>query len=192
MEIRLKGNALPCVAIGRIKAGLAVKLCGVAATSIHPDVTQGCRIPDVINDPQAKYVVGFRVYNEVPPIYESLPTLDIGTTMSGTTGYPASVPYVLRDFIASSSNLPASVTLRMTSPRLQEEQFIESGSLCLAYDNGIYMVTSGCYEGSSFVPGDIIGAAANGAWRVTDHTTSGRIGTVWEWQSGELTIKTGY
>lgn len=187
MEIKLQGTAIPCVAQEDIKAGLAVKLVPAVGKSI-PDVVQGAALPTADNDTAAKFVAAFRVYNEKPPLYEGLPTLD---ETSNTTAQP----YTLREFVAGSENLPADVKLRMVAPRLKTpEQTILSGALMLAYDEGIYTVTSGCYYGSSFNVGDSISVKGTGADKGKWYSgAGGKVGVVFEFNStkGELTIKTG-
>ncbi len=185
MEIKLQGTVIPCVAQQAIVAGRAIKLVPAInpSTKSSPDVVQGADYPTSDNDAEARYVAAFRVYNEVPPLYESLPTLDVG----GSTQ-----PYTLREFVAGSENLPASVTLRMVAPRLKTpEETIPSGALMLAYDDGIYTVTSGGYYGSTFAVGDKISVkGTTGKWY---NGSGGRVATVFEFNStkGELTIKTG-
>jgi len=188
MEIKLQGTALPCVAQEDIKAGLAVKLTPALGKS-SPDVVQGAVLPMADNDQDAHFIAAFRVYNEKPPIYENLPTLD-------ETGNPVSQAYTLRQYPEGQENLPADVKLRMVAPRLKSpEQTILSGALMLAYDDGIYTVTSGCYYGTTgYAVGDdisVLGTGANrGKWYESD---DGKVGIVWEFNSskGELTIKTG-
>jgi hypothetical protein len=187
MEIRLQGTAIPCVAQQDIMAGRAVKLVPAVGKS-NPDVVIGAAYPSADEDPEAKYVAQFRVYNEKPPIYEDLPTLD---TSGNTTG----VPYILREWgTAGASNLPADVKLRMVVPRLQIEQTIPSGALMLAYDEGIYTVTTNCFVDHAFVVGDKVsvnGSGANaGKWQ--EFSAAGRVGTVLEYDSTlkNLTIKT--
>jgi hypothetical protein len=185
MEIRLQGTAIACVAQEDIKAGLAVKL-GAAAGKSLPDVIIGASLPTADDDIDAKYVAAFRVYNEPTPIYESLPTLD---TDGNTTG----VPYTVREWPQGVENLPATIKLRMVPPRLKTpEETILSGAMMLAYDEGIYTVTSGCYYGASFITGQAIsvkGSAENGKWYQDD---GGKVAEVFEFNStkGELTIKT--
>ena len=187
MEIKLQGTAIPCYAQMAIKAGLAVKLTAAAGKS-NPDVLVGAVLPFADNDTTAKYVAAFRVYNEKPPLYEALPTLD-------ETGNSTSQPYTLREYPAGQENLPADVSLRMVAPRLKSpEQTILSGALMLAYDNGIYTVTSGCYDGSSFTAGDPVSVYGVGANRGKWYSGSGgKVGIVFEFNStkGELTLKTG-
>ena len=187
MEIKLQGTAIPCVAQEDIKAGLAVKLVPATGKSI-PDVVQGAQRPTGDNDKEARYVAAFRVYNEKPPLYESLPTLD-------ETGNTTSQPYTLRVYPEGQENLPADVKLRMVVPRLKSpEQTILSGALMLAYDAGIYTVTSGCYYGSSFSVGDAVSVKGTGDDKGKWYAGStGRVGIVYEFNStkGELTIKTG-
>lgn len=181
MEIRLQGTAIPCVAQEAIIAGLAVKLVPALGKS-SPDVVQGALLPVADDDRAAHFVAGFRVYNEKPPIYESLPTLDEGNSTQ---------PYTLREFVEGSENLPADVKLRMVAPRLKSpEQTILSGALMLAYDDGIYTVTSGRYEGTSFDVGDAISVKTDGLWY---KGSGGKVGIVYEFNNtkGELTIKTG-
>jgi hypothetical protein len=184
MEIKLMGTAIPCVAQQDIQAGLAVKLTAATGKS-SPDVVQGAVLPSSDNDTAAHFVAAFRVYNEKPPIYESLPTLD-------ETGNTTTQPYTLREYPAGQENLPADVKLRMVAPRLKSpEQTILSGALMLAYDEGIYTVTSGCYYGSSFNVGDAISVkGTTGKWYAS---ATGQVGVVYEFNStkGELTIKTG-
>ena len=184
MEIKLHGTAIPCVAQEAIMAGLAVKLTP-ALGKTSPDVVQGAVLPDSDNDTAAHYVAAFRVYNEMPPLYEGLPTLD-------ETGNTTSQPYTLREYPAGQENLPADVKLRMVAPRLKSpEQTILSGALMLAYDEGIYTVTSGCYDGTSFTVGQAISVkGTTGKWYAS---ATGQVATVFEFNStkGELTIKTG-
>lgn len=184
MEIKLQGTAIPCVAQQDIKAGLAVKLVPATGKS-SPDVVQGAQLPTADDDTTARYVAAFRVYNEVPPIYEGLPTLD-------ETGNVTGQPYTLREYPAGQENLPDDVKLRMVAPRLKSpEETILSGALMLAYDEGIYTVTSGCYYGTSFSVGDPISVkGTTGKWY---NGAGGKVGIVFELNStkGELTIKTG-
>ncbi len=182
MEIRLQGTAIPCVAQQDIVAGLAIKLVPDTTTSAtSPDVVQGADLPGADDNAEARYVAMFRVFNEKPPIYQTLPTLDVGDSTQ---------PYVLREFVEGSENLPADVTLRMVVPRLKEEETIPSGSLMLAYDDGIYKVTSGCVEGTTFAVGDIISVKAGGKWY---NGSGARVATVFEYDStlNHLTVKTG-
>lgn len=182
MEIKLRGTAIPCVAQSDIKAGLAVKLTAASGKS-NPDVVVGAALPTADDDAAAKYVAAFRVYNEKPPLYEGLPTMD-------ETGNTTSQPYLLREWPEGTENLPADVKLRMVVPRLKSpEQTILSGALMLAYDEGIYTVTSGCYYGSSFTVGNAISVKSGGAWY---EGTGAQVATVFEFNStkGELTIKT--
>jgi hypothetical protein len=184
MEIKLLGTAIPCVAQQDIKAGLAVKLTAASGKS-SPDVVIGAVLPTSNDDTKAKYMAGFRMYNEVPPIYEGLTTLDESGNSSGQ-------PYTLREWVAGSENLPDSVTLRMVAPGLKKpEETILSGALMLAYDEGIYTVTSGCYYGTSFAVGDDVsvkGNSDNGKWY---QGSGGVVAQVLEFNStkGELTIK---
>lgn len=196
VEIRIQGVAVPAIAQQDIKAGLAVKL--VAATNAYPavlagnadpdprlqggiyNVLQGALLPTADNDAEAKYVAAFRVYNEKPPLYEDLATLDIG----GST-----IPYTLREFIAGSENLPDAVTLRMVVPRLKEDATILSGALMLAYDEGIYTVTSGCFEAGSYSPGDQVSVKVGGIWY---KSSTAQVAIVFEQNTTKntLTIKT--
>jgi hypothetical protein len=194
MEIRLQGTALPCVAREDILAGLAVKIVPALSTSVlggsaGPDprmqnslfyVVQGAVLPGA-DDAEARYVAAFRVYNEKPPLYEELPVLDIGDS---------TVPYTQREFRELNENLPADVTLRMVPPRLKEAETIPSGTLMLAYDDGIYTVPSGCYYGTSFAVGDILSVRSGGQWY---NSSNARVATVFEFNllKGQLTIKTG-
>jgi len=203
VEIKLQGTAIPCIAAQDIQAGRAVKLvASVLAPAIlggtaDPDprlqggiynVLQGADYPDTDNAIDgitghgiAKFVAAFRVYNEKPPLYETLTPLDVG----GST-----VPYVLREWVAGSENLPADVTLRMVVPRLKEDATIPSGALMLAYDEGIYTVSSGCFENGTFTIGADISVRANGIWY---QGATAKVGIVFESNSTKntLTIKTG-
>jgi len=196
LEIRLQGTAIPCIAQENIQAGRAVKI--VAATNapriqageadVDPrfqnsiyNILQGAQYPDSDNDADANYVAAFRVYLEPTPIYETLPTLDIG----GST-----IPYTLREWIEGSENLPATnITLRMVAPRLKEDATILSGAMMLVYDEGIYTVTSGCFEAGSYAIGDAISVKADGIWY---KSAVGKVGTVLEQNTlkNTLTIKT--
>lgn len=202
VEIRLRGIAIACIAQEDIRAGLAVKLGAasnsprILAGSPDPDprlqggiynVLQGASLPtsddeaDALDIGVAKYVAAFRVYNEKPPLYDSLPVQDIG----GST-----VPYTLREFVAGESNLPADVTLRMVVPRLEEDATIASGALMLAYDEGIYTVTSGCFVAGTYTIGNAISVKSGGTWY---EGTGAKVGVVFEQNATKntLTIKTG-
>lgn len=191
MEIRLRGHAFPCIAQQDIKAGIAVKLGADAtgnatgaftSTSFNKgNIVQGASIPTSDDDTGARFIAAWPVSNTKPPIYQTLPTLDIGLS---------TVPYTLREFIEGSSNLPATdITLRMVDPRLQDEQTIPSGTPMLVYDEGVYTVTSGCFSGTSFTVGDGISVkGTTGNWY---NSTSGQVASVLEYNSteGRLTIK---
>ncbi len=196
VEIRIQGTAIPCIAQEDIKAGLAVKL--VAADNGYPavlggnadpdprlqggiyNVLQGAILPTSDNDGEAKYVAAFRVYNEKPPIYEGLATQDIGDS---------TIPYTLREFVEGEENLPDAVTLRMVVPRLKDDATILSGALMLAYDEGIYTVTSGCFEAGSYSPGDQISVKTGGIWY---GASTAQVAVVFEQNTTKntLTIKT--
>jgi hypothetical protein len=198
VEIRLRGTALPCIAQEDIRAGLAVKL--VAAVNaprsyggaVYPDpnlqgstyeLKVGAALPSGENDTEAKFVAAFRVYNETPPIFETWPTT--------ADGAGNGVPYTLRGFVEGSENMPATgITVRMVAPRLKEDAIIPSGAFMLAYDAGIYTVTSGCFTAASYDPGDPISVHANGIWY---ESNTGQVGVVWEQNTvkNTLTIKTG-
>ena len=196
VEIRLRGTAIPCIANEDIQAGLAVKLVPatntprILAGSPDPDprlqggiynVLQGASLPIADEDAAAKYVAAFRVYNEKPPLYDTLPVQDIGDS---------TVPYTLREFVAGQENLPADVTLRMVVPRLKEDATIPSGALMLAYDEGIYTVTSGCFVAGTYTIGNAINVKTGGFWQ---EGTDGQVGIVFEQNTTKntLTIKTG-
>jgi len=193
VEIRIQGTALPCIAQQDIKAGLAVKLYSAQAVKVlagnaDPDphlqggiynVIQGAVLPTSDNDGSAKYVAAFRVYNEKPPIYKGLATLDKGLS---------TVPYTLRSFDAGE-NLPDDVNLDMVVPRLKDDATIPSGALMLAYDEGIYTVTSGCFETGTYNPGDAISVKTGGIWY---KSATAQVAVVFEQNSTKntLTIKT--
>lgn len=198
VEIRLRGTAIPCIAQSDIRAGLAVKIVPatnaprVLAGSPDPDprlqggiynVLQGASLPDSDGETACHFVAAFRVYNEKPPLYETLPVADEGDS---------TVPYTMREFVAGSENLPANVDLRMVVPRLKEDATIPSGALMLAYDDGIYTVTSGCFVAGTYTIGNGIKANASGQWEETALTTD-KVGIVFEQNATKntLTIKTG-
>jgi len=185
MEIKLQGTALPCVAQEAIVAGLAVKLTP-ALGKTYPNVTQGAVLPKADNDATAKYVAAFAVTNQQPPFY-------VGLTSAEEAGNTTGQPYLLRGFTQGQENLPQSVSLDMLYSRYKEEATIPSGSLMLAYDEGIYEVTSGCIFGSTFNVGDPISAKAGGKWY---NSSAGQVGVVWEYfpntsaQAHRLVVKT--
>lgn len=183
MQIKLQGTGIPCWAEENIKAGLAVRLITNTFSKANPDVVIGAVLADSDNDSTARYVASFPVQNATPPLYVGLPTLD-------ETGNATTQPYTLRGFVGGSENLPADVTLRMVDPRLKEEETIPSGTLMLAYDQGIYEVTSGCIHGTSFAVGDAVSTKAGGKWYQDDTAT---VAVVMEYKStsNKLTIKTG-
>ncbi len=194
VEIRIQGTAIPCIANEDIQAGLAVLLVAainapkVLGGNADPDpnmqggiynVVQGAMLPLADDNAQAKYVAAFRVFNEKPPLYQSLPTSDVG----GST-----VPYALR-VVDPGENLPADVNLQMVVPRLKWNAVIPSGSLMLAYDEGIYTVTSGVFEAGTYNPGDALSVRAAGIWY---QGAGGQVGVVFEQNTNlnTLTIKT--
>jgi len=170
MEIKLQGTALPCVAQEAILAGKAVRL-KPAEGKTFPNVTQGAYLPDADNDQDAKYVAAFAVTNVPPPFYT-------GLTSAEEAGNTTGQPYLLRGFTQGSENLPQNVSLDMLYGRYKEEATIPSGSLMLAYDEGIYEVTSGCIYGSTFNVGDPISVKAGGQWYNGD---TAQVATVWEY-----------
>ena len=204
VEIRLRGIAIPCIAEEDIKAGLAVQLI---ASTLSPrilggtadadprlqggiyNVLQGAKKPasdDAKVDTDlpigvARYVAAFRVYNEKPPLYETLPVLDIGDS---------TIPYTMRMFVEGEENLPADVNLKMVVPRLKEDAIIPSGALMLAYDNGIYTVTSGCFVAGSYTIGNALSVKSGGQWY---EGANAKVGIVFEQNTTKntLTIKTG-
>ena len=195
VEIRLRGTAIPCIAQGDIQAGRAVILGAAAnaprvlAGSPDPDpnlqggiynVLQCASAPTGDDDADAKYVAAFRVFNEKPPLYQDLPVQDVG----GST-----IPYTLREFVEGSENLPADVNLQMVVPRLKEDATIPSGALMLAYDEGIYTVTSGCFEAGSYTIGEHVSVKTGGIWY---ESTNAKVAVVFEQNSTKntLTIKT--
>ena len=173
------GTAIPCVAQEDIKAGLAVRLVPASGKSI-PDVVIGARLPSGDDDAEAHFVANWAVTNIKPPIYQGLPTLDVGD---------GSVPYTFREFVEGKENLPEEVTLRMVPPRFKDEETIPSGTLMLAYGDGIYTLTSGCYVAGSYEVGDKIGNMSTGKWY---ESAASRVATVLEYNSTskKLTIKT--
>ena len=194
VEIRIQGTAIPCIANEDIQAGLAVQLVAainapkVLGGNADPDpnmqggiynVVQGAMLPLADDNTAAKYVAAFRVFNEKPPLYQGLPTVDVG----GST-----VPYALTGFDAGD-NLPVDVNLQMTVPRLKWDATIPSGSLMLAYDEGIYTVTSGVFEAGTYNPGDAISVRAAGIWY---QGAGGQVAIVFEQNTNlnTLTIKT--
>ena len=196
VEIRLRGTAIACIAEEDIQAGLAVRLGPsvlaprVLGGTADPDprlqggiynVLQGATKPVADEDASAHFVAAFRVYNEKPPLYETLPVNDIGDS---------SIPYTLRMFVEGEENLPADVTLRMVVPRLKENAIIPSGALMLAYDDGIYTVTSGCFVAGTYTIGNAINVKTGGFWQ---EGTTGQVGIVFEQNTTKntLTIKTG-
>lgn len=194
VEIRIRGTAIPCIANEDIQAGLAIELVAainapkVLGGNADPDpnmqggiynVVQGAMLPGLDDDTDAKYVAAFRVFNEKPPLYTGLPTADVG----GST-----VPYAMRA-VDPGENLPASVTLEMVAPRLKWDATIPSGSLMLAYDEGIYTVTSGVFEAGTYAPGDPLSVRAGGIWYGGN---GGQVAVVFEQNTNlnTLTIKT--
>jgi len=199
VEIRLRGTAIGCIAQESIKAGLAVQLVPatnaprILAGSPDPDprlqdgiynTLQGAQKPTGAGELAAHYVAAFRVYNEKPPLYETLPVLDVG----GST-----VPYTMREFVEGEENLPAEdIDLRMVVPRLKEDATIPSGALMLAYDDGIYTVTSGCFvAGATYAVGQKLKAGVGGVWTETA-LDADSVAVVFERNSTKntLTIKT--
>ena len=94
----------------------------------------------------------------------------------------------MRSFDAGE-NLPDDVNLDMVVPRLKEDATIPSGALMLAYDEGIYTVTSGCFEAGTYNPGDAISVKTGGIWY---KSATAQVAVVFEQNSTKntLTIKT--
>ncbi len=197
VELRLKGVALPCIAQEAIRAGLAVKLTpavtpasAILSGTADPDphfqgsnynIVQGAVLPMADDDVEARYVAAFRVYNETPPLY------------TGLTDNFADHGYTLREFPEGLDNFPVAVTLEMTVPRLKEDAVIPSGALMLAYDEGIYTVTSGCFVDAAFAVGDALSVMGTGADRGKWYKgAGGKVAIVWEHihNKSTLTIKT--
>ena len=184
------GRAIPCIAQQAIKAGYAVKLvpdvtgnATGAFTSTNwqvGNIVIGANLPASDDETEAKYVAAFPVSNALPPLYETLPTLDTNSSYEPS--------YSLRGWLPGEANLPVAVTLRMTDPRAQDEQTIPSGTKMLAYDEGIYTLTSGCFLSASYVVGGAVGNKTTGKW----YSSSTRIATVFEYDqaASKLTIKT--
>jgi hypothetical protein len=177
MDIRLKGTALPAIAMQNIMAGRAVVM-DHWVPGTRPNVDIGARYP-VAGSAQTEtrvYVAEWAQTNQKPPIYETLP----------------SYTYSLRQGWDQGTNLPAAgITIRMVAPTMQEEQIIPSGTAMLMYDQGIYAVPSGCYNGTTFVPGQGIEVEANtGKWQALAAGT--RVATCVDFEAvGKLVIKTG-
>lgn len=188
MEIRLMGTAIPCVAQQDISTGYAIRI-GTDNTGQSlslGEVIAGSYLPTSKRDIRCRYVAQFAVNNSAPPLYQSLPTLD-------ETGNATTQAYTLRGFVSGSENLPASVTLRMVPPRFKNDvQTIPSGTLMLAYDEGIYTVTSGCLSGTSWSVGDYLASEADGRWYNDTTDAQYAVGICMEYNStkGELTFKT--
>lgn len=178
MDIRLKGTAYPARAGDNVVAGLAVVM-DYDATHTRPDVNIAARLPrNAADAATAFYVAEFPDTNQTPPIYVGLPSRS----------------YSLRQGWDTGVNLPATgVTVRLTNPRLQEEQTIPSGADMLMYGEGIYAVPSGCYvDSASLVPGAFVevdyGANA-GKWKI--YSAGVRLGQVIDKETvGKLVIKT--
>ena len=60
----------------------------------------------------------------------------------------------------------------------------------LAYDDGIYTVTSGCFTAGTYTIGNAISVKSGGAWY---ESATGKVGIVFEQNATKntLTIKTG-
>jgi hypothetical protein len=200
VEIRLRGTAIACIAQEAITAGLAVKLVAAGNSprvlAGNPDqdprlqggifsVLQGAQLPTSDNDQDARYVAAFRVYNEKPPLFE---------TLASENDSSVAIPYTLREFSEGEENLPQDVTLRMVVPRLKESAIIPSGALMLAYDEGIYTITSGCFVAGTYTIGSAISVKGTGSDKGKWYqSATGKVGIVFEQNTTKntLTIKTG-
>jgi hypothetical protein len=94
----------------------------------------GVKLPsDATEAAKAKYVLGFAQTNETPPIYRPAP------------GYN----YALRYGFEQNPNTPFSATVYLTNPSVQEGLTVPSGTLAVAYGDGVFTVPSGSFVYSS-------------------------------------------
>jgi len=141
MEKNLRGIAIPCICSESdgIKSGLMVYLAADSSASDYGEYflqeKKAAALPTTSgNAALSFYVAEWAVSNDSLPIYETLP----------------SYTWARRQGFDRTPNLPATdITVRMTHPRDQQEQTVPSGQKMLAYDEGIYTITSGCYSFSS-------------------------------------------
>lgn len=180
MEINKFTDIIGVVATSAIKEGRMVLL-----TPANADVYWGSRkdlmgikIPTTaVEAAKAKYVSAFALDNRPTPIIEGLPTYAWSMRAGGWD---------------QAGNLPASsLTLYMDHPgNMTVVQTIASGSLALAFDKGVFTVTSGNFiYSASLVPGASLGVSyAGGTEGELQYDGAGTIGVVERFDSTNFTL----
>jgi hypothetical protein len=149
MEIRHYGDTiLGVVAMDAIPEGRMVVLAahGTSYGFGSREDTPGARVPATATEARrARYCIAFAVDNRSLPIYEPTPFFT----------------FALRQGWDQDSNVPFDAEVQLTHPSNKLAQTIPSGSLALAYGEGLYTVPSGSYVYSADieVPGTQLAVA---------------------------------
>lgn len=90
----------------------------------------GVKLPsDATEAAKAKFVLGFAQTNEQPPIYRPEPSME----------------FALRQGFDRPDNAPFAATVYVTNPSVQQGLTVPSGSLAVAYGDGVFTVPSGAF-----------------------------------------------
>jgi len=90
----------------------------------------GAKLPHTTEDgKRAKYIITWPVSNGQTPIYQPTP----------------SYPFSLRQGFGGDANVPFDAKVYLTYPGYTDEAVIPSGSLALAFTEGVFTIPSGSY-----------------------------------------------
>jgi hypothetical protein len=183
MEINKYTDIIGVLATSDIKEGRMVLLTPASATDLDYNYgsraeLMGIKLPETAAEAlKAKYVAAFSLDNRPTPILAGLPQYTWSMRSGGW------------DQVA---NLPAtSLTLYMDHPgNMTVVQTIPSGSLALAFDKGVFTVTSGNFIYSASL---VAGAALSVAYDAThggklQYASDGTIGVVEHFDSTNFTL----
>lgn len=158
MEIRHYGDTiLGVVAMEAIPEGRMVVLDAHATSHNFGSRTDlpGARVPATSDEAaRARYCIAFSVDNRSLPIYEPTPAF----------------PFAMRHGWDLDANVPFDTEVQLTHPSNKLGQTIPSGSLAVAFGEGIYTVPSGAYvyDATIEVPGTQLVVADTASDGATD------------------------
>lgn len=189
MEINQFENVKGCIATADVVEGRFVILTSHSESYGFgsPEGLLGARVPATTEEgKRAKYIVTWPVTQQQPPIYQSLPQYDWAMRQGGWD---------------QAANVPFSATVHMTYQGYKDGMTIPSGSLALAFTDGVFTIPSGSYVYSSniIVKGAALvvcntgddGASDAGKVKYTASLAVGVIGFTEDYDSatGKLTVR---
>ncbi len=124
---------------------------------------------------RAKLVLGFAQTNENPPLYRPEPSMN----------------FALRHGFDQADNAPFSATVYLTRPSVQTGLTVPSGSLAIAFGNGVFTVPSGAFVYSANLtnPGAGLSVAFTGADRgKLQYDTSNLVAEVVRFNSADFSL----